>query len=94
MYCLTCRSHYCLWCRSVIVAAGSKFKDDGRAAHDHVIDCQKGPDIDQLLTSTKLYPVGNDPTKDYADFCFALKQVQKLQNLAVQIQKGLCSCIF
>jgi hypothetical protein len=82
-----------LWCRSVIIAAGSKFKDDGRAAHDHVIDCQKAPAIEQLLTTTPLFPVGNDPSQDFSDFLDALKKVQKLENLAVQVQQGLCSCI-
>jgi hypothetical protein len=91
MFCNACRSHYCLYCRTVIVDDG-KFKSDGRAAHDHVFDCQKAPPIDLILSSTVLYPVGSDTTKDRSDFINAFLKVQKLQNLAVQIQKGSCMC--
>jgi hypothetical protein len=45
------------------------------------------------LTTTPLFPVGNDPSQDFSDFLDALKKVQKLENLAVQVQQGLCSCI-
>ena len=91
MFCQSCRTHYCLYCRTVIVDDG-KFKSDGRAAHDHVFDCQKAPPHDSILSSTVLFPVGGDASLDRSDFLHALNKVQKLQNLAVQIQNGLCIC--
>jgi hypothetical protein len=91
MFCQSCKTHYCLYCRTVIVDDG-KFKSDGRAAHDHVFDCQKAPPFDLILSSTVLYPVGSDPSKDHSDFLDAFLKVQKLQNLAVQIQKGSRVC--
>ena len=91
MYCLTCRTHFCLYCKSIIVDDGT-FKDDGRAAHDHVFDCQRAPSLDMILSSTVLYPVGSKVNEDYSDFMDALNKLQKLQNLALQIQKGSCMC--
>ncbi len=91
MYCLGCKAHFCLYCKTVIVDDG-RFKNDGRAAHDHVFDCQKAPSKDMILSSTVLYPVGNKINADYSDFMDALTKLQKLENLALQIQKGSCMC--
>ena len=95
MYCLSCKNHYCFWCRSVIVADGRKFKDDGRATHDHVIECQKAPhDKSKILTDSVLFPVGNYSDEfDTSDFLHAFTKILKLEIIALQIQKGLCICI-
>ena len=45
-----------------------------------------------ILSSTVLYPVGNKFNADYSDFMDALTKLQKLENLALQIQKGSCMC--
>ena len=60
--------------------------------HNNIFDCQKAPPFDLILSSTVLYPVGSDPSKDHSDFLDAFLKVQKLQNLAVQIQKGSRVC--
>ena len=93
MYCRGCRSHFCLYCRAVIVDVHNRYNQNmGRAAHDHVFDCQKAPPHDSILSATVLYPVGSDTSLDRSDFLHALNKVQKLKNLAVQIQNGLCKC--
>jgi len=94
MYCLSCKVHWCFWCRSVIVADGTKHKDDGRATHDHVFDCQKAPhDKTKILTDSVLFPVGHHVYHDQSDFLHAFLKIQRLEILALQIQKGLCICI-
>ncbi len=91
MFCQNCKAHYCLYCRTVIVDDG-KYKNDTRAAHEHVFECQKAPPIAEILSGTVLYPVGDKKDEDRSDFLDAFNKVHKLQNLAVQIQKGMCMC--
>ena len=94
MYCPSCKVHYCLWCRSIIVkVAGGKHKDDSMATHDHVFDCQKAPDKSKILTESLLFPVGNHVDFDTSDFLHAFSKIQRLEILALQIEKGLCICI-
>lgn len=95
MYCESCKSHYCFWCKSIIVADGQKFKDDGRATHEHVLDCKKAPqDKSKILTDTVLFPVPEgDDDFDTNDFIHAYTKIQKLEILALRIQNGLCICI-
>jgi hypothetical protein len=83
-----------LWCRSIIVkVAGGKHKDDSMATHDHVFDCQKAPDKSKILTESLLFPVGNHVDFDTSDFLHAFSKIQRLEILALQIEKGLCICI-
>ena len=95
MYCEGCKTHYCFWCKSIIVADGKKFKDDARATHDHVLDCKKAPDKSKILTDTVLFPVPDpwDDDFDLSDFMHAFIKIQKLEILALRIQNGLCICI-
>jgi hypothetical protein len=95
MFCTSCKVHYCLWCRSIVVAVpGGKHKDDGLATHDHVFDCRKAPqDKSKILTDSVLFPVGNYSDFDTSDFLHAFCKIQRLEILALQIQKGLCMCI-
>ena len=90
-----CKRHYCFWCKSIIVADGKKFKDDGRATHEHVLDCKKAPDKSKILTDTVLFPVPDpwDDDFDLSDFMHAFIKIQKLEILALRIQNGLCICI-
>jgi len=95
MFCLSCKTHYCLWCKSVIVADGRKMKDDARATHDYVFDCQKAPqDKSKIVTDSVLFPVGTYSEFDTSDFLHAFCKIQRLEILALQVQKGLCICIF
>ena len=95
MFCTSCKVHYCLWCRSIVVAVpGGKHKDDGLATHDHVFDCQKAPqDKSKILTDSVLFPVGNCSDFGTSDFLHAFCKIQRLEILALQIEKGLCICI-
>ena len=95
MFCTSCKVHYCLWCRSIVVAVpGGKHKDDNLATHAHVFDCQKAPhDKSKILTDSVLFPVGNSEF-DTSDFLHAFCKIQRLEILALQVQKGLCICIF
>ena len=96
MFCTSCKVHYCLWCRSIVVAVpGGKHKDDNLATHAHVFDCQKAPhDKSKILTDSVLFPVGNYSEFDTSDFLHAFCKIERLEILALQVQKGLCICIF
>ena len=84
--------------KSIIVCGagvpGGKHKDDNLATHAHVFDCQKAPhDKSKILTDSVLFPVGNSEF-DTSDFLHAFCKIQRLEILALQVQKGLCICIF
>lgn len=88
--CSNCHCNFCFWCRSVIVkVAGSKHKDDSTEAHAHVFECQKRPALAQLLYESVLFPVGTNG--DHSAFIDSFLKIQKLEILALQLQKGWSS---
>lgn len=90
MYCRTCKSHYCFWCRSVIKSVDAHMNDSD-AVHRHVFDCEKRPAPAQILTSSALFPVGNLAAEDYSDFMHAFLLTQRLETLACQMKTGWSS---
>ena len=95
MHCSGCKVHFCLWCKSII-KADSKHKDDSAATHNHVFHCEKAPLNEEILTESKLFPVGHD-AGDSGEFLDALLKVRKLEMLMFQMQQGehhVCAYIF
>ena len=91
MHCRSCKSHYCFWCRSIIKSVHTHINDSDEV-HRHVFDCEKRPDLGQILTSSVLFPVGNSADDDTSDFFHAFNLTRKLETLAVQMKTGLCTC--
>lgn len=76
-----CKAIFCLWCRCT-------FKDNG-AGHLHAWDCQKQPSMDQILTASRVFPVGHGEI-EAEGFIDALFKVRKLEMLQFQLQQGEC----
>jgi hypothetical protein len=74
-----CKTLFCLWCRCI-------FKDNG-AGHQHAWECQKRPETDAILTSSRVFPVGHDAVAAEG-FIDALFKVRKLEMLQLQLQQG------
>ena len=81
MHCSNCRAHFCLWCRKVIVA-DDKNKDAGANTHAHVFDCVKAPDICDLLSSSRLFPINTDDENSFVACYF---QIRRLESVTMQM---------
>ncbi len=92
MSCRTCKAHFCFWCRTVIKSVDAHVNDSD-AVHRHVFECEKRPALSQILTTSVLFPVGNNEKDDSSDFVHAFNLSRKLEILAVQMKAGLCTCI-
>jgi hypothetical protein len=78
MQCNTCLAHFCLYCRTIIKAAGQE-KNANALAHDHVFDCRKRPEKNQILTDSVLFPADAEGDEDFVD-CYL--KTRKLHYLA------------
>jgi hypothetical protein len=76
-----CKALFCLWCRCT-------FKDNG-AGHTHAWDCQKQPSPDQILTTSRVFPIGHGEI-EAEGFIDAVFKVRKLEMLQFQLQQGEC----
>ena len=91
MYCESCKSHFCLYCRTIMRGEGTttRKQDFSTIAHNHVMDCEKKPPIDQILTNAVLFPVGNGATDGH--FMDAFFKIRRLEMLQFQMQQGECT---
>jgi hypothetical protein len=90
MSCHSCKSHFCLWCRSIIKSV-QEHQNDSDAVHRHVFECPKRPKKAHIPTDSVLFPVGHQVDEENCDFIHAFSQIRKLETLAVQMMNGYCT---
>jgi hypothetical protein len=94
MYCEFCKHHFCLYCKLIIKSTkgGSKKDDISAIGHEHVFNCEKKPDLHQILSGTVLFPVFSGPSDGL--FMDAFFKTRRLEMLEFQLQQGECTlCI-
>ena len=84
MHCTHCMTHFCLWCRKIILA-DEKHRDASAHTHSHVLDCMKGPLHDEILTQSVLFPVNVDAE---VDFLVSLFQIRRLEAVQLSMAQG------
>ena len=94
MICKKCQSNFCLWCRTVTPlldnSAGAR-QNANNATHTHIWTCGKRPSLEQICTSSVMFPVRSDDRQglpDDDDFLPFFFTARKLEGLATMITIG------
>jgi hypothetical protein len=94
MMCKKCQADFCLWCRTVTPLRDNSVKarhDANNATHTHIWTCGKRPSLEQICTTSVMFPVRSDDPQglpDDDDFLPFFFKARKLQGLATMITQG------
>lgn len=85
MHCTMCDSHFCMWCRSIMVSTKQRKAMD--LLHDHIFSCGKRPPPEEICTQAVLFPQNHDDK----DFIGCWLMAHKLSILAQSVRASWTS---